>query len=1024
MKFVKSNFAQKLIIILIALMIFNIVIPKEVKAWDLGGILLKPITSLILASMVSTDVSIGILLNGISIAIGGIGGIIELFTEDNAEGLKGLSTALNQLFIGPDAIFAGRVKILDANIFEVKSYTGVIDFVKQLKDSQFKDSLNDITEVASPGYNLVVSLKEGIATVYIVLRNICGYIMLAGLIFTGIRVLISSNIPTKKTMYLMLLQDWLIGMVLLIFSHVIMVGVFYISDTLVEALANDLMGVGGLNFNIIIQCLSSFDSAEQIICLVMLGYLIYLTIVFGISYLKRLMWICVLVVIAPVVSVMYAFGNSTKSIYTKWLREYMTTVLVQPFHMIVYYILVAIPLNISNSTRGFSLTGGNFLEIIYCLVAISFIRPAEKYIRDLFGMSQGVVAQASFDSGKQTLDKAIKAVTTVAVTAGTAGLGGAAMATLKGGSLLKGVAGASKGLLGNGALGKAGGKVIDTAAGGLEKGGDLAKNILFGKDSKSAVIDSGQAQPKTPVKSEEDPEEVKEKLVNTDSNPKKENIDSNFRKEDTDVDSKKENIDSNINTASDIKTKDEENNKKTAENADRLELDFATANINLNSANINLGQVNGLSDNDGAEEIKENKKEETNERSIEKDDNTATDIEENEKNIKFVSDETEEVKLTKDGEEKPDDNEDTSKDKKSVREKLMDTAERKAGDMASFMKLATGQQGVFDSLKGINRDTKVGEALGGLADKFSGSEFGKSLEKFESLGGFEQLHQGFNEVRDTFYVSAPPQDWKETNTRMEKLKKDKDDQNIFNIENNEGAQQYIIKNENLIKKYRDMYPDKKKYPDARINDMAKTKAKERLKTLATTYVPYGITDYKVMKEIDDDRKTYGLTVQGAIEQRVSYERFNSDPNNVNSIRESDLSGTGTYNRVSDAIDDDDNHGRTREYFNAGYNNADDMLRVRGINTLLDVEPQKAIEIDRTYQGGSKDYFDPHDITRAYELTNMLKVSPEFGMQLDKALRSRGGNIDLSSRNDLTKETKEYINKFISEKYSSDKGAKK
>ena len=44
-------------------------------------------------------------------------------------------------------------------------------------------------------------------------------------------------------------------------------------------------------------------------------------------------------------SSMYAFGQQTKPIYSKWIREYITTVLVQPFHMIVYSILISLPLN-------------------------------------------------------------------------------------------------------------------------------------------------------------------------------------------------------------------------------------------------------------------------------------------------------------------------------------------------------------------------------------------------------------------------------------------------------------------------------------------------------------------------------------------------------------------------------------------------------------------------------------------------------------------------------------------------------
>ena len=69
MKFIKSGFVQKLIIILIALMIFNIAVPKQVSAWDLGGILLKPICTLTLVQLGIIDVTLGVFLVGGSVAL-------------------------------------------------------------------------------------------------------------------------------------------------------------------------------------------------------------------------------------------------------------------------------------------------------------------------------------------------------------------------------------------------------------------------------------------------------------------------------------------------------------------------------------------------------------------------------------------------------------------------------------------------------------------------------------------------------------------------------------------------------------------------------------------------------------------------------------------------------------------------------------------------------------------------------------------------------------------------------------------
>lgn len=73
MKLLKNSLMKKLIIILIVLIVFNIAVPQEVKAWDFAGILFKPIFSLALSFMVTIDTTIGVILNGASVGVNAIG---------------------------------------------------------------------------------------------------------------------------------------------------------------------------------------------------------------------------------------------------------------------------------------------------------------------------------------------------------------------------------------------------------------------------------------------------------------------------------------------------------------------------------------------------------------------------------------------------------------------------------------------------------------------------------------------------------------------------------------------------------------------------------------------------------------------------------------------------------------------------------------------------------------------------------------------------------------------------------------
>lgn len=881
MKFIKSKFAQKLIIILIALMIFNIALPHQVNAWDLGGILLKPISAIILANMVTIDVTIGVLLNGLSIGVHVVGGIIDLFTKDNVGALENIHTGLEQLFIGPDTIFAGKVRILDANIFEVESFTNPTDFLEMFKSVGTVDGLANVT---APGYNMIVSIKEAIATTYKVLRNICGYIMLAGLIFTGIRILVSANIPTKRTQYLMYLQDWLIGMVLLIFSHVIMVGIFYISDTLVEELSMSLNGIGGINTSLILNCLLSLDSSEQIICLLMLGYLIYLTVVFVIAYFKRFMWICVLIVISPIVSIMYAFGNGTKQIYSKWLREYMMTVLVQPFHIVIYSILVSIPLNVVNSTGGFSLSGNNILELIYALVAMSFIRPAEKYVRDLFGMNQGLANMASYDSGKKTIDAAIKTITTVGTMAVTAGLGPAAMGALKGGQLLKGATEVGKAVLPDNKLGKAYGKVMDGAEKGLGKIFRVNKNnegLNAGVNDTRPEENQGEQPPQEPSI-----ESTEEKPLGTENKQQKPL--TGF--EDPNLVLERANLRGQL-----------ERHERGKDDLTSREKDLLGMSDETKEATDNLSEA-GEQLTEAAEHLTE-----------------ASETAEENNNDK--------INIESAGEEES---------KKTQKSKWPhDRLISGASSAVSFMQVATGNKGAFDALSSVNPDSKLGKITG----KFMSSDLGNALKKFEALGGMKELHKGFNEVRDTF-SPTPLEGWQATNERMGENIKARQEQQKFQFVNNEENKNYFqVKYE---KELRDQYPDRKKYSDAYIKNLAKEKTESKLKSLADTYVPLGIKDAKIAYECNEDRKMYGLTAEEAVQQRTEFERFNVNANNVQTINIA-YPPQGDEPRASSVSEKIPN---SRELYNNGYTDSVHQIAVNELVDKLGISLERAMVFDK------------------------------------------------------------------------------
>ena len=393
MKFIKSDLTKKLIIILIVLLLFNAVYPiVTYAAVDFGGILLQPLAWLILAVAVPVDLAISAIIKDMNTS-----NIAEDATRviDKA----GTNSDINHsLFVDIDHIFTGMLPTFNANIFKPKA------------DSTLE------------------GVRETVAKFYVILRNICATVMLAGLIFTGIQILLSANIPTKKTQYLMLLQDWLIGMALLIFSHIVMILIFEMTDALSESLTASIMSGRHLKVTLLKNLLWSWEGATIVINMILYLYSIWLVICFAVAYYKRFFWTCILVIFAPIMTVMYAFGQQTKQIYSNWLKEFILNAFVQPFHIIVYSVLLGIP-----ATFVTEMNADNFNSIptlVYCLMAISMIRPAEKYLRRLFGMDKGIANMASADSGAQDIKNFGKAVASVAKTAvavgATVATGGAA----------------------------------------------------------------------------------------------------------------------------------------------------------------------------------------------------------------------------------------------------------------------------------------------------------------------------------------------------------------------------------------------------------------------------------------------------------------------------------------------------------------------------------------------------------------------------------------------------------------------
>ena len=112
--------------------------------------------------------------------------------------------------------------------------------------------------------------------------------------------------------------------------------------------------------------------------IIYLALVIY-TVLFLFRYLKRLMMLTFLTIIAPLMAMTYPLDkikDGSAQGFNTWLKEYIYNLLIQPVHLVIYTVLVGTALDLVMD------------NLIYGLVALGFILQAEKLLRKFFGFDK------------------------------------------------------------------------------------------------------------------------------------------------------------------------------------------------------------------------------------------------------------------------------------------------------------------------------------------------------------------------------------------------------------------------------------------------------------------------------------------------------------------------------------------------------------------------------------------------------------------------------------------------------------
>ncbi len=244
----------------------------------------------------------------------------------------------------------------------------------------------------------LASVRTVISSWYRTLRLMAIVGFLSILIYTGIRIMISST-AEDKAKYKEWIINWLIGIAILFFMHYIMSFIITIVEQFNKFLSQSMQYIhissyyaeksfaindksGAFNTNLIGLvrfCAQSSVPQFKVGYLILYIMLTTYTAKFTFIYLKRVINMAFLTMIAPIVAFTYPLdklSDGKAEGFNMWLKEYVFNALLQPMHFLLYYILVGSSVIIAAENP------------IYAIAVLAFMSEGERLLRKIFGFDK------------------------------------------------------------------------------------------------------------------------------------------------------------------------------------------------------------------------------------------------------------------------------------------------------------------------------------------------------------------------------------------------------------------------------------------------------------------------------------------------------------------------------------------------------------------------------------------------------------------------------------------------------------
>ncbi len=237
--------------------------------------------------------------------------------------------------------------------------------------------------------SLIGKFRLNVAAWYYIMRNVAAGILLVILVYVGVRMAIST-IASDRAMYKRMLVDWCASLLLIFILNYIIIFTIEVNNAIVDAMKSTMESHSELA-SVMSQFgwkgMNPFGGISSIVSAIIYIMLIWQTLALFLAYFNRMLKIAFLIIIAPLITLTYSIdkmGDGKAQALDAWLKEFVFTILIQPFHCAIYMSLIGTSINVLIGLGSFNKISETLGSGILALVCITFTKEAEKIIRKIF----------------------------------------------------------------------------------------------------------------------------------------------------------------------------------------------------------------------------------------------------------------------------------------------------------------------------------------------------------------------------------------------------------------------------------------------------------------------------------------------------------------------------------------------------------------------------------------------------------------------------------------------------------------